>query len=124
MPSWRRTDRSSFHLWTSTLSMVVEGARLVGPRRRRSCAPVVATTGDRFGVNLISAVTTKGALRFAAYDGNLNASVFIDFCRRLLHDAQGPALLVLDGHPVHRSNAVKQFAASTSGRPRLCFLPG
>jgi transposase len=86
--------------------------------------PVVATTGDRFGVNLISAVTAKGALRFAAYDGNLNGSVFIDFCRRLLHDAPGPVLLILDGHPVHRSNAVKRFAASTNGRLRLCFLPG
>jgi transposase len=86
--------------------------------------PVVATTGDRFGVNLISAVTAKGALRFAAYEGNLNGPVFIDFCRRLLHDAPGPVFLVLDGHPVHRSNAVKQFAASTNGRLRLCFLPG
>src|SRR6266508_488040 len=67
--------------------------------------PVVAATGDRFGVNL-------------------NATVFLDFCRRLLHDASGPVLLVLDGHPVHRSNAVKAFAASTNGRLRLCFLPG
>jgi transposase len=87
-------------------------------------APVVATTGDRFGINLVSAVSAKGALRFAAYDGNLNGPVFIDFCRRLLHDAPGPVFLVLDGHPVHRSNAVKQFAASTNGRLRLCFLPG
>jgi hypothetical protein len=29
----------------------------------------------------------QGKLRFAAYDGFLNAGVFIDFCRRLLHDA-------------------------------------
>ena len=50
--------------------------------------------------------------------------VFLDFCRRLLADATGPVYLVLDGHPVHRSNAVKQFAASTNGRLRLCFLPG
>jgi transposase len=86
--------------------------------------PVVAATGDRFSVNLISAVTAKGKLRFAAYDGNLNAKVFIDFCRRLLDDTQGPVFLVLDGHPVHRSTAVKQFAASTDGRLRLWFLPG
>src|SRR5512133_3162872 len=71
--------------------------------------PVVVTTGDRFGVNPISAVTAKGKLRFAADDGNLNGKVFIDFCRRLLHDSPGPVFLVLDGHPVHRSNAVKQF---------------
>src|SRR5215207_8480562 len=86
--------------------------------------PIVATTGDRFGINLISAVTAKGKLRFAAYDGNLNGPVFIDFCRRLLHDAPGSVFLVLDGHPVHRSKAVKAFAASTGGRLRLCFLPG
>jgi transposase len=85
---------------------------------------LVAITGDRLGVNLISAVTAKGKLRFAAYDGHLNASVFIDFCRRLLHDALSPVFLVLDGHPVHRSKAVKAFAASTEGRLRLCFLPG
>jgi transposase len=86
--------------------------------------PVVAATGDRFGVNLISAVTARGKLRFAAYEGSLNGPVFIDFCRRLLHDTPGPVFLVLDGHPVHRSNAVKQFAASTGGRLRLFFLPG
>jgi transposase len=86
--------------------------------------PVVASTGDRFGVNLISAITAKGKLRFAAYEGNLNGPVFIDFCRRLLQDAPGPVLLILDGHPVHRSKAVKAFAASTNGRLRLCFLPG
>jgi DDE superfamily endonuclease len=54
----------------------------------------------------------------------LNGPVFIDFCRRLLHDTPGPVFLVLDGHPVHRSKAVKAFAASTNGRLRLFFLPG
>jgi len=58
---------------------------------------VVATTGDRFAVNLTSAVTAKGKLRFAADDGHLNGPVFIDFCRRLLHDTPGPVFLVL-GH--------------------------
>jgi len=86
--------------------------------------PVVAATGDRFGVNLISAVTAKGALRFAADDGSLNGPVCIDFCRRLLHDISGPVFLVLDGHPVHRSKAVKAFAASTNGQLRLFYLPG
>jgi DDE superfamily endonuclease len=86
--------------------------------------PVVASTGDRLGSNLISAVTAKGKLRFAVYDGSLNGPVFIDFCRRLLHDTPGPVFLVLDGHPVHRWNAVKAFAASTGGRLGLCLLPG
>ena len=69
-------------------------------------------------------MTAKGALRFAAYDGNLNASTFIDFCRRLLHDTQGPVFLILNGHPCTAPLLVKQFAAQTDGRLRLFFLPG
>jgi transposase len=86
--------------------------------------PVVHSTGARYAVNLISAVTAKGALRFAAFEGKFTAAVFIDFCKRLLHDADGPVFLVVDGHPVHRSRAVKQFAAGTHGRLRIFGLPG
>ena len=85
--------------------------------------PVVATTDTRHTINLVSAVTAAGALRFAAYHGTLTASTFLDFCQRLLHDATGPVSLILDGHPVHRSNAVTTFAAGTDGQLRLFFLP-
>jgi transposase len=86
--------------------------------------PVVHSTGARYAVNLISAVTAKGALRFTAFEGKFTAAVFIDFCKRLLHDADGPVFLVVDGHPAHRSRAVKQFAAGTGGRLRIFGLPG
>jgi transposase len=86
--------------------------------------PVVADTGNRFAVNMISAVSAKGALRFAVYDGSTSAATFIDFCKRLLHDAPSPVYLIVDGHPAHRAAATKEFAASTEGRLRLFFLPG
>ena len=81
-------------------------------------------TGARFSVNMISAVSAKGALRFAVYEGNTNAATFIDFCKRLLHDAPGPVYLIVDGHPAHRATAMKEFAASTQGRLKLFRLPG
>lgn len=86
--------------------------------------PVVHNTGARFSVNMISAVSAKGALRFAVYETNTNAQVFINFCGRLLHDAPGPVYLIVDGHPAHRATATRQFAASTKGRLKLIFLPG
>jgi transposase len=85
--------------------------------------PVVKTTGARFSVNMISAVTARGALRFSLINGTLTAPTFIDFCKRLLHDAPGPVFLILDGHPVHRSKAVKAYAESTAGRLRLFRIP-
>ena len=85
--------------------------------------PVVASTGARFSVNMISAVTAQGALRFSIITGTLTADRFIDFCKRLLHDAPGPVFLILDGHPVHRSTAVREFAEATEGRLRLFRIP-
>jgi len=86
--------------------------------------PVVKTTGARFSVNMISAVTANGTLRFSIVDGTLNAPKFIEFCKRLLHDASGPVFLILDGHPVHRSKAVTKFAESSEGQLRIFPIPG
>jgi transposase len=85
--------------------------------------PVVKTTGKRHAVNLVSAVSPGGTLRFSVIDGKLNGPKFVEFCRKLLHDAPGPVFLVLDGHPVHHATVVTQFAASTDGRLRLFYLP-
>ena len=49
--------------------------------------PVVRSTGARFSLNMLSAVTAQGALRFMIHEGTVNAAVFIDFCKRLLRDA-------------------------------------
>lgn len=45
--------------------------------------------------------------------GALDAEKFIDFCDKLL---TGPVFLIVDGHPVHRSQAVKEYVAGTGGR--------
>lgn len=86
--------------------------------------PVVKVTGARFSVNMISAVTAKGALRFAVFEGTTTAKSFTEFCKRLVHDSAGPVCLIVDGHPAHRAKAVSKYVASTSGKLQLFFLPG
>jgi transposase len=86
--------------------------------------PVVKTTGARFSLNMISAVTAKGLLRFSTFTGSMTADTFIEFCKRLMADTTGPVFLVVDGHPVHRSKKVKAFAANSDGQLRLFQLPG
>jgi transposase len=91
---------------------------------RVGSTPVVKTTGARHSLNMISAVTAKGKLRFATFTGGFNAGKFIDFAKKLLHDADGPVFLIVDGHPAHRAKKVKTFVESTRGQLRLFFLPG
>jgi transposase len=85
--------------------------------------PVVKATGARHSVNMISAVTAQGLLRFSVFTGSCTAAVFIGFCKKLLADASGPVYLVVDGHPTHKAKATKEFVASTNGRLKLFVLP-
>jgi transposase len=85
--------------------------------------PVVARTGQRKSVNMLSAVSARGELRFMLVQGRVNGTVFAEFLRRLMHNAAQPVFLVLDGHSIHHSRTVRDFVASQKGRLRLFFLP-
>lgn len=89
----------------------------------RGQTPVVSGTGARFGLNVISVVNRQGKLRFMVFNGRLNGDLFIQFLRRLLYGASHPIFLIVDGHPAHRSAAVRKFVASTEGKLRLFYLP-
>lgn len=85
--------------------------------------PVVSSTGARFGLNLISAVSAQGEFRFMITNGRVGARVFIDFIKRLAHNADRSIFLIVDGHPAHKAAAVRKFVDSLKGRFRLFFLP-
>jgi DDE superfamily endonuclease len=51
--------------------------------------PVVKRTGKRFRVNMISAISNQGMLRFRLFAGSFAGPVFLDFLRRLLRDLAG-----------------------------------
>lgn len=89
----------------------------------RGKTPIVSTTGARFGLNIISAVSRRGDFRFMGVEGRVNAGVFIEFLRRLLHGADRPIFLIVDGHPSHKAKKVRKFVESTEGRLRIYFLP-
>jgi transposase len=85
--------------------------------------PVVRSTGQRSSVNMISAVSARGAMRFMLTKGKVNGSVFVDFLKRLMHNALRPIFLILDGGSYHRSRPVKDYVASLGGKLQLFFLP-
>jgi transposase len=86
--------------------------------------PIVRATGQRFGCNMISAITNRGRLAFMVFHGKFNARLFIGFMQRLLKQADGKVYLIVDGHPVHRSREAKRFVEDHADELRLIRLPG
>ena len=86
--------------------------------------PVIRATGQRFGCNMISAITNRGGLSFMVFQGKFTSPVFVAFMQRLLKQVAGTISLIVDGHPVHKSGTATRFAASHSSRLRLIRMPG
>jgi len=86
--------------------------------------PVVRATGQRFGCNMLLAITNKGALAFMVFEGKFKSPVFVTFMQRLLKQVAGKIYLIVDGHPVHKSRTATRVAANHSSRLRLIRMPG
>ena len=85
--------------------------------------PTVPTTGQRFGINMLSAVAPDGQFCFMLHEGRVTAAVFIDFLERLLHDSDRPVFLVVDGHSIHKARRVRAFVEAHAERLKLFTLP-
>lgn len=87
--------------------------------------PVVEATGARFSINLLSAISPGGELRFRLVEGTVTAGVFADFIARLAADtpAEQKVFLIVDGHSTHRARRVQRQLQALEGRVEPFFLP-
>jgi transposase len=85
--------------------------------------PVVKRTGRRYGMNLVSAISPRGELRFMFTKGTFGAKEFLEFLKRLIATSDRKVFVIADGHPAHKSKIVKSFLEENDNRLRLFFLP-
>ena len=86
--------------------------------------PIVMGTGARHGMSLISAITSKGHMRFMIKEsGGVNADVFIEFLKRLLVGAKRPIFLIVDRGPAHRAKKTRAFVETLGDQLKMFFLP-
>lgn len=87
--------------------------------------PVLERTGDRFGCNMISAISNLGKLYFSIFEGSFKIPVFLDFLKRLIHQNKGRKIfLIVDGHPVHKARLIQTWLEENKSRIELFILPG
>ena len=85
--------------------------------------PVVKDSGGRFGLNVISAVSPRGDMRFCFIKGRMNSDKFIEFLKKLHKDTGKPIFVITDNARYHRSKQTQQFVERQKGGILLVFLP-
>src|SRR5271166_1175481 len=89
----------------------------------RGQTPVVRHTGKRFHLNMLSAISAKGELRFMTSRKRISAALFIEFLRRLIMNYPRKIFLVVDGLPAHKAKSVQRYLETVKDRIRMFFLP-
>jgi hypothetical protein len=87
------------------------------------CTLIVRRSGNRFSVNAMSAISTKGRMHFMVFTEPFDADVMCRFLDRLAGHFDHKVHLVVDGHSAYRSRRVRTWLADHPDRIELHFLP-
>jgi len=85
--------------------------------------PVIRLNANRDSINMISAVTNQGKVRFRFFEGTMNADILIDFMMRLVRNAKRKVYLVLDNLRVHHAKPVKEWLEKHKKMIEVFYLP-
>lgn len=85
--------------------------------------PVIKKTGQRFSLNMISAISNRGYLQFMIIDGRFNGDVFITFLKQMIKYSRQKIYFVTDGHPAHKTKKLKEWLEENKNKIEVFFLP-
>jgi transposase len=85
--------------------------------------PVIKKTGQRFSLNMISAISNKGHLQFMILDGRFNGEVFLKFLQQMIKYSRQKIYFVTDGHPAHKTKKLNEWLAANKKKIEVFFLP-
>jgi hypothetical protein len=85
--------------------------------------PVGLSAVSNFQINLLTVISQLGNLRFAVFEGRLDAVVFSDFRKSIFHKTDNYVCGIVDNHPAHRPYKLIDFVKSTQSRLKIFSLP-
>ena len=89
----------------------------------KGMTPSINVDVKRARVNMMSAVTNKGSIRFMMFDKNMNQNRLIEFMRRLINDVSLKVYLILDNLRTHHGKKVQEWLSKHKERIEVFYLP-
>lgn len=85
--------------------------------------PIIKKTGQRFSLNMISAISNKGYLQFMIIDGRFNSEVFEKFLIQMIKHSKQKIFFITDGHPAHKTKKLNEWLKENKAKIEVFFLP-
>ncbi|CAK0742143.1 transposase [Gammaproteobacteria bacterium] len=85
--------------------------------------PIIPSTGGRYRINMIAAITSEGKMHFQIGPSSLNGGAFVEYLKILAQENSCPIYIVTDGYSAHHAKVVKEYLETTNGKVKIFFLP-
>lgn len=85
--------------------------------------PIVIKTGQRFSVNMISAISNRGHLQFMILEGRFNSGVFLQFLKHMIRYSREKIFFITDNHPDHKTKMLQAWLLENKERIEVFFIP-
>jgi transposase len=89
----------------------------------RGQTPTLPVASKHIRVNIISAITNQGKLRYHFYRGKMNQDVFKAFLIRLVKTTDKKVYAIADNLPVHHGLLLAEWLEKNDDKIKLFFLP-
>ena len=85
--------------------------------------PVIGVQVKRERINMLSAITNQGKVRFMIFKDSMNQQKLISFMKRMINDVPEKVFLIVDNLRVHHGKLVKSWLEENKKRIEIFFLP-
>ena len=85
--------------------------------------PVLPVGNEHLKVNMVSAITNQGKLRYMFYREKMNGKMLIKFMRRLIKDSTRKIFFIIDNLKAHHAKIVTAWAEKHKAEIEIFYLP-
>jgi len=119
----KRAKQEKAEIYWGDETGIQTGANVEKGYSPKGKTPVVRQTGRKERINMVSAITNQGKVRFMFYKETMNGKRLITFMTRLIKDAGRKVYLILDNLKVHHSAAVTDWLVEHKEKIEVFYLP-
>jgi len=119
----KRAEEENAEIWWLDETGARNSSNYIRGYAPRGVTPTLPVASVHIGVNMISAITNKGKLRYHFYRGKFNQKIYMGFLTRLIKGTDKKVFAIVDNCSTHRGLLVAAWKEKKSNAITIFNLP-
>jgi transposase len=105
----KRSAKEKAEIWWLDETGVRNASNYVKGYAPRGKTPTLPVASHHIKVNMVSAMTNTGKLRYHFYRGGFNQHLYMSFLKRLIKSTKKKVFVIVDNSSTHRASLVQEW---------------